>query len=680
MVAEPDERFADDPDEGGAGHRYDIDHVSGSVGASINDSQGPIHAGSGDQRIQYIHNYQAVQEAVRQSLRWVTDDLERDLEPRFVRPPGWEQAHRLLMERRTVLLRGEPGSGRRSAALRLLGECRGSASGHINEVPWESDGSGARLLDPADVAAGSRLILDLSRAEDERFHAVQNELETFRGTVLEQRAFLVVVLPGRRQHLVRDEFQSLVVTLGRPDPVEVLRRHLEAAGIPCAPGELEKSPHVVAIDASAIGEIARLARLAQEARDADPSASIEELLERAQEALADRSAEVAAWIKNHPSAPARALLLATAMFSGGLADAVFTADRRLLEALRFQLGELHELQRPDLGSRLERVGAQMDPTGRVRFTSLNYADAVRAHYWTHFPGLRDGFRDWVIGCGAMPAADGRFVDRFGHECLRVGRPEDLVAAAKAWATVGPINPELARRALEHGLTDQRWAPRFRRQLYDWSRIPDLHPQLAYAVILACTGVLAGSWPGPAMVRLHHLVTHHKNHDVAQAAEDALVELADDGAFFRRLLLRLNEDGYWRLANERSRRLFLRVADPRRITDATDRTRAQIDDPAVNRELVLAWRSVLAHGGKAECAAAVGQWLQSHADGHGDGLLAVLAEASCGAIRLSAELFWCGRRWLEQAYGENGAARATVRRLETAIDEARKARRAEGDGP
>jgi hypothetical protein len=674
MAAEPEEPFADDPDEGAAGDTYDVDHVSGSVGASISDSQGPIHAGAGDQHIYY---YETVQETVRRRVRSVTDEVERQLEPRFVAPPGWDDARRLLLERRTVLLRGEPGSGRRSAALRLLGECRGPDSGHIQELPWEPDEAGIQLLDPADVAVGGRLILDLSEASDRRLHAVQKELETFRGTVLEQRAFLVVVLRAHWLHIVRDEFQSLVVTLERPDAAEVLRRHLEVDGIRCAPGEIEKATHAIGVREVAIREIARLALLAGQARAADPAASIEDLLKRAQEALSDRSGEVAAWVKNHPSAPARGLLLATAMFSGKPGDAVFTADRRLLEVLHCELGELHELQLPDLGSRLERIGAEMDAEGRVRFTSLNYANAVRAHFWTHFPGLRDGFREWIIRCGGLPHADRRLVERFGEQVLRVGRPEDLIAAARAWATTGSAKAQLAQTALEHGLTDRRWAARFRRQLYDWSLERNLHAQLAYAVILACTSVLAGSWPGPAMVRLHHLMTRHQNAEIVQAAEDALVELASDGVFLRRLLLRLNEEGYRRLADERTRQLFLRVADPRRLTDAADRTRALIDDPAVNRGLVLAWRSVLTYSHETEWATAVGQWLQAHAEGHGDRLLLVLATACSDAIRLCAALFWCGRRWLEQTHSANGAARAAVRRLETVIDHARESRMTEG---
>jgi hypothetical protein len=667
MTAEPDS----DPDPVGPWASVGVERVIGEVGSVVNSAQGPVAAGSGNQNNYYWPP--DTRQPVRRDPLLLSDKQERDLEPRFVEPPGWERARKVLASFWIVLLQGEPGIGRRSAALRLLGMHHSLSGGPIRVLSWQPDESGGRCLDPQDVEEGDRLLLDLSEVGDQRFREVQRELEEFRSTLHEQKAFLVVVLPA---HQVREELLTLVVTVGRPNGRQVWHAHLAAEDVSYPPAETEQARLAAVLHSGSMREIARLAWLVREARDTGGWATFAEWLDQALTAQAERAKEVASKVRDHPDVPYRALLLATAMCAEFPADAVFEAERLLLEKMRYELGQTHELERPDLGTRLDGINAEIGVAGQVRFTSLNYAAAVRTHFWTNFPSLRDDFRDWVAACGGMTglidADRDELVTRFAEQCLRVGQPNDLISVTETWTTrVRTVR--LAEKALECGLTNPRWGSRLRGQLYDWSRKRGLSPQLAGVVIDSCARVIAPNQPSPAMVRLHHL-TRHSDDEVSHLAEDALVELASSDHFLCRLLARLTDEECWRLREPHNRHLFLRVADPTRLIDAESRSRPLIADRVVRAQLVAAWRSVLTMSrAKKEYEDTIYLWLRAQAkEPHNDALLTVLVESCDGTIKPLASLYATGRRWLRHTGEEpGGAARsATVLRLEDAIDRVR----------
>jgi hypothetical protein len=79
-------------------------------------------------------------------------------------------------------------------------------------------------------------------------------------------------------------------------------------------------------------------------------------------------------------------MLASALFEGALADTVFEADRLLVRLLDLPGEQGHPFEEPDLRKRLAELGAEIGRDGRVRFRMLGYAEAVRRHFWKHFPG------------------------------------------------------------------------------------------------------------------------------------------------------------------------------------------------------------------------------------------------------------------------------------------------------
>ena len=500
----------------------------------------------------------------RRAVRELDEQYEDRVRRLFVEPQGWDTAVSILRQRRIVLLKAVPGSGGRTAAIRLLGT-DDRRSGPIHELSVHQDEPGEHALDRDDVLENDRLLLDLTLIGDDRVSAIYGDLVEFSATVCVRNATLVVVLPERREHL-RPELSHLLTRVGRPDGTAVFHRHLAAYEADHALPEPVRPELLHVLDRGSMQDIADLAVLVGEARDQpDSGTTFAQWLGRALTAHAERSGEVAALVAGL-SGRCRALLLASALLEGSSADDVFEAEQSLIRALDYPVVEAHQFEEPDLRTRFDEIGVEVERGSRIRFRKLNYAEAVRRHFWTNFPGLRDEFRDWVVNCGLRMRSAGDhvevFIEGYLDACLQVDRSADVTSAIDAWASGGPPQVALALSALERGLADPRDGWRFRRRCYEWSvnhRLPEPHVQV---VIAACVDVIAPNHPQQAIVRLHHIA--RRRDDVAQSAQSALLRLADDRRVLRRLLARLVDPERSDLREPRDRALFLAAADPARL--------------------------------------------------------------------------------------------------------------------
>ena len=246
---------------------------------------------------------------------------------------------------------------------------------------------------------------------------------------------------------------------------------------------------------------------------------------------------------------------------------MFEAEQLLIRALDYPVVEAHQFEEPDLRTRFDEIGVEVERGSRIRFRKLNYAEAVRRHFWTNFPGLRDGFRHWIVDWGRRTtSADDRaedVVERFFDACLHVNRLSDVVRAVDSWASGGPPEVALALNTLELGLADTREGWFFRRKCYWWSVNHSLPAPLAHVVIAACVDVIAPNHPQQAIVRLHH-ATRHRDTDVAKAAQSALLGLSEDRRVLRRLLTRLVEPERSGLLRQPRSRPVPAASDPARL--------------------------------------------------------------------------------------------------------------------
>jgi hypothetical protein len=368
------------------------------------DPRGPVNTGTGHQFNNPAFFFDPSQHLVRvgRDPRTVAREHLGWLKQRFVEPDPYGRARELLADNGSVLLTGAPGSGRRATAQMLLHRLPG-VQGLIRELPDDpEDPSDEPVLNARAVDSGQRLLLDLSGREETYCDGVLGQLPTYRAVVQDHGAHLVVVLPDSWRHYRGLELGPSAVEIIRPNGEEVFRRYLRCDGI-TRDAQLDADGLTTQLHSGPMEHIAALARLVLRAKESEPTQTFVHWLRRAFAALTELGDEVAEQVKNLRSGQQRALLLTTAMFSGAHVDAIFASASQLRTLDRHPADDRPRLEWEDLAEQLAEIGATADAAGRVRFTGLAYDQAMRTHFWTYFPNLREVFRDWMGATLGHPA-------------------------------------------------------------------------------------------------------------------------------------------------------------------------------------------------------------------------------------------------------------------------------------
>ncbi|MDB1086564.1 hypothetical protein PJ985_03155 [Streptomyces sp. ACA25] len=556
------------------------------------DPQAPVHTGSGDQYNLLVHTL--TEDSRGRSPRRYAEDQLRLLTQRFVYPTGFSEARRILAGTSTVLLDGVPGSGRTSAARILLHELH-RTTGMFHELV--ADDQDRSVLDPALVGAGDRLLLDLSAAQEPQWDAVRTELSSFRETVRDQGAHLVVVMPRHRGGRLEADLSPYHAEILRPPAKEVLRRYLRTEGVPL---DRTDQPAPALDDFLAeerpMREVAQFAGYVVKAQAAGTSGTgFAAWCESARATLTDRGPQVARWVAALPEGPQRALLLSTAMLHGAHPDIVDRGTTVLLRTLKHPEDERPLLARADLSERFGALSVGLDPAGRVRFRELDQDAAVRAHFWDHMPDLRPHLCTWAGRTVDLadpffsPAERDRLVERLTSQYLRTGRWDGVASLAEQW-TAPPTTARRMRaaaQALVHGLRDEKHGQPLRQKIYHWSLSGQLRAELAQVLVEVCAQEIAVHHPDQAMVRLHHLA--HRERDTRRA-QDALCRLVDTHHRLRRRMLYRIAEGREHVRAE-DLGLFLRIADPGPLHASWGNGRSLLMEAAVRGWLITGWASV-----------------------------------------------------------------------------------------
>ena len=643
------------------------------IGAQFTSSenQGPEHGGHGDQFNYFVADFMRGR---RRSRTTAKDHLDR-LNQQLVEPPGYGKARDLLTEHGCAILVGTPGIGRRATGQVLLRRW-GGPDAVVQDETGIPEQPGDPILDTSDLGEGDLVLLDPSGASDEELFRVMQRLPSYRAELHERRARLVVVLAEDSDELVRMDLRPLLAHIGRPNGLDVVRRHLEVADIPFTEDQLRSNaalqPRLAHDPIPTLAELVRLIGAARERLG--NAAGFGQWLAAALDALNESDKKVAAQVRDQRDGVQRALLLASAMLVQAPADQVYVAARKLAVATGQPDDERPPLERDDLTERLTGLNiAVVD--GRMRFPTVGYDRTVRQYFWTNFPELRRRFRDWArqIGVASEIAQDHRaeFVAHFAEQALRTDRPHDLVNLVEAWLEpTGDRSRSLAPAAiaLEYGLTDQRHGARFRRLIYHWSRQPGLDRHTARLAITLGAEVIASTHPAEALVRLHHFARRQAD-DVRAAAVDALLRLVhQDRREFRRLLDRVTTDRVeprWEVDLD----LFLVLAGPRELGGGL------LDDHVVREQLVRGWQAVLYQQPSAFWASTAWAWLDAIENGRfADHLLNILAQACARPGVGSGRLYVMARDWTR----EPGADRQLRSRIALTLTE--RMDRAQDFGP
>lgn len=553
----------------------------------IQDSRGPLHTGAGNQWNFLFHAATEVRRATRRGAGAWSEVAFEDVAMQFQPPDGFSKIEDAIEEQGIVVLRGEPGSGRRFAALKLLAKSEYSPGLFYAPV---IDSADEESLAQLPLQTGDRVLLDLSTMSVERFTAlVASELPAFFRSVRDIGARSVVILPDGCEPAA--EWMKLVRPIARPNPVQAYKNHLVSIGIKPVEG-VDKASIYKHFAHAPMRDLDRLRMLVDEAREANPTLDYHEWTRKALEALSAGPEEVAAILKDLRAGHQRALLLSASLFAGLSADRAWHAAMILLDTLCYPKDPDLPLDRADLQEQLALFGASIDQNRRVQFKKP-LDEAIRTYLWDGYPALRASLAKWIEvlakGRGDPDPDSEQVVTRFGHQHLRTGQVDSLkqLIASLAGLKKDTVN-QSASILLALGLTDPVHGRYFRLAMNDWARETSLSTGLGAVLIDACARTLVHTYPDQALVRLHNLARHPG--PVGEMACEALAQQLDDGRLGRLLVLLLRRMAD--VPHKRDPYVFCRVVDPDRLTAAYGRYRPLATNHAVRAYLTRAWRDTL----------------------------------------------------------------------------------------
>lgn len=415
-------------------------------------------------------------------------DLAPCAEERFVPPSGqWPGAVGKLEHFGALIMTGERGIGRRTAALRLLSGI--SADGPLYELVPTWKRPSTSILPPP---PGARCLLDMSEPTERPPSA------DFGKKLLDwaqEKDFVLVVIATEETGADRwaDSAGNAAIRLRSPDARELAARELRLTGVGEARTAILDDPSFTNIWLSA-------------PKAADTRRLVELIVEepfRSPEQITDEYQGWRQWIEEtlpEKKIGPRTLMWAAAFCDDGQRGSVLRMSEDLRRRLKEDRSPAAVLSDAPASQRLGE--AAIKPTGdRVRLdpTRHGIAEALRVYLWREFedPPLRGLLTDWLVSqLGELPPDD---VQRLAQGVLDIVirfRDDDLLRALRDKLT-GDKQP-IAARLLSRAAVDPQFGAHVRSSLYSWVKDSRSWADLVAAV---CGGEFGEQQPGMALVRL-----------------------------------------------------------------------------------------------------------------------------------------------------------------------------------
>lgn len=542
-----------------------------AVRTDVEHASGPTHTGSGDQHVTY-QNF--VTEARRHLVASPVDRTSiARLRERFVEPWNISLVAEALRSNGMVVLSGEPGTGRTSAA-RMLGE-QHSEHRRVHQLPIESDVEQAFEFDLDQVTAGDTAILDLSSCHRQDFATWVEKFNQAASTLHRQRAFCVAII-GREQERWHDDLRPHIHQIRKPPPFEVLAKHFNVERLPYPDNAEEHLRFVERLPMSAIDEFTQVVADERDIKpDDDPSSWFKHAAK-----VVDGHPEIAKLLDDHRDARERTMLLTAAALDGAPIEAVAWAEHTLARRAGCTL-EPTWVEEPGVRQRLLKIGAQLHRDRRVRFPRPNYATAVVDRLWDEFAGAQPMIARWLGDVAASTALSdidrAAIADLLARQLLRSGNAQLFAEIAENWAKhTAPSVQALAFRLVLAGKTEDTDRGLVRRQLWSWARQTSLPRQLAYVVIALAEEDIATQFPETAWDLLRGM-TRHRTTQVRETATAIILYKSTDRSTYHQALAvfhHFSEVGTEAFAALLDR-YFQRYTDDREITKLVENWWANI---------------------------------------------------------------------------------------------------------
>ncbi|MCE7081822.1 hypothetical protein [Streptomyces sp. ST2-7A] len=458
-----------------------------------------------------------------------------------------------------LVLVGRPGTGRRTAALRVLHDT-GLPYERIRELipDWDRPRVGRLPHRP-----GHGFLLDLGH-EEELPEEFCRGLAGYRDRAVEAGTFLILlVTPSVRAPELPESLPRLSHAL--PPARRVAEAHLRHLGSDRSDWLAHHAITGLLGRGSTPGDAVRLARIIVRAPE-----------HRAKDEIVEEyrhwTPHLEAWFEEHAETGdlrERALLIAAALLEGAPAGVVLDAADRLFEAVGGELPPGGALAGRDLSARILTIDAERDE----RDDTLSLAgrrpglpEAVLAHVWRQRPGLRETLLDWAA---AVTLPDGPATAHTGRVAEALTRLADgpageaVSGVVEKWILDGRTeHRRLAVEVLENLAIAPGPGAAVRRRLRTWCERGSVGDEMARVISAVCAGALGRRYPRVALTRLRLLLSRTDG-EGADAVAAALRTLAADPrhreAIFAEMVGRA-ESGDPKVGVEGAR-VFLELVDP-----------------------------------------------------------------------------------------------------------------------
>jgi hypothetical protein len=441
-------------------------------------------------------------------------DLEACAEGRFVTPKrGWMDAQGRLDEYGVVVLIASPGSGRRTAALRLLADATQHGSGwqlFDLETAWVTPRV-SLLPDTSDCG----FILDMSESSEQLppigFGA--NLLEW--GKKGKERGSMLVLLTTEEvwQGRWTEGARNIAVSLSSPDAERLVAAELAAQGF---------DGRISWLEDDAFGPIWESKPRAEDARRL-----AERIINSQDKNLAlicDEYSDWRNWIEEHLNSTSesgdlisrRVMLWSGALANGARRESVLRVADALLAKLGRSRNPVSILSDATSSERF-KWGKIVREGERVRLDPERHglSSAVLHHLWDEFITVHETLRTWAVEQAVtLPADDAALVvDALVEIAVR---HRDGAILRELRDTLSVRRPVLAVRALTTAALDEKFGAYVRERLYTWLlKSPSQH--LIDLVAEVCGGELGQRRPDIALVRLCRAAGNSKFNSSALAA-------------------------------------------------------------------------------------------------------------------------------------------------------------------
>ncbi|MFD1364718.1 hypothetical protein [Actinoplanes sichuanensis] len=449
-------------------------------------------------------------------------------------------AEQVLRRHHHLVLIGEPRSGRRTAAIGILGRL----GLPLQEIPaW--DPAQPTQFTASDLPAGHRTgFLFIYPEGQPAATDFSEQLSDYTAGLPARESFLVIVVTAADWQRLDGTMAGNVLTVHAPDGRAVLIKELQSR----APGRnlralLDDGRIRELLRRAAPQEAMRLADLIEgvigtQGGTPDTPGWLDLVIDDVCGGFQQWETELTNWFPANPEMIRRLFLLSVAVLENMPATNVLDFAEALRDGLGGVAPQGHDITSPGVRELTDGIGVEpADPSGRLRFRRPAYAAAVIDHFLTdRAASFHEAFRDSLA---TFPVRRPIVAEAVATAVLGIMRRHRdisyLIPLTNQWAPRFHLRPVLVLLLTAAALSAEIGAP-VRLRLYRWAAGSRSY-HLCKVVAEVCAGPFADVYPEFALTRIRNLAERETGLG-ERALVDAVLKLWERPAIRPAVLARL----------------------------------------------------------------------------------------------------------------------------------------------